>query len=168
MFLGIRSHYREIRRELSLHGLPPTLKPIPSLRVVVLISGVHRGIVDAVRYAETISSDITGLFVELEPGEGKEVQEKWARFWPDIPVVVVSSPYRSLIQPLLVYLDKVDAEHNDGQHATIILPEFVPAHWWQTPLHNQTAWLLKAALLYHRRTRGFERVIIDVPFYLRR
>jgi amino acid transporter len=167
-FLIIHSHYREIRKELSLQGLPPTLKPIAGLRVVVLISGVHRGIVDAVRYAETISSDVTAIYVELEPGEGEEVREKWVRFWPDIPIAVIPSPYRSFIQPLLDYLDKVDEERNDGQQATVVLPEFVPARWWQTFLHNQTAWLLKAALLYHRRTRGFQRVIIDVPFYLRK
>jgi hypothetical protein len=167
MFLAIRSHYRTIGHELSLHGLPPSLKPLPALRVVVLISGVHRGVVDAVRYAETISADITAVYVELEPGEGAEVQERWSRFWPDIPLEVIPSPYRSFIQPLLEYLDRIDEEHNDDQHATVILPEFVPARWWQTLLHNQTAWLLKAALLYHRRSRGFQRVIIDVPFYLK-
>ena len=104
--------------------------------------------------------------MELEPGDSEEVREKWNRFWPDIPLVVISSPYRSLIQPLLEFLDKTDAEHNDGHQATVVLPEFVPAHWWQTVLHNQTAWLLKAALLYHRRNSKYHRVIIDVPYYL--
>jgi len=104
--------------------------------------------------------------VELEPGDSEDVREKWERFWPDIPLAVIPSPYRSLIQPLLDYLDKTDQEHNDGQQATVILPEFIPAHWWGSLLHNQTAWLLKAALLYHRHQLGFPRVIIDVPYYL--
>jgi hypothetical protein len=103
----------------------------------------------------------------MEPGEGDEVRSKWVRFWPDIPLEIVPSPYRSFIHPLLEYLDRTDMEHNDGQEATVILPEFVPAHWWQSFLHNQTAWLLKAALLYHRRSHGFQRVVIDVPFHLR-
>jgi len=166
MFLSVRAHYREVKHELSLHGLPPTLRPLNDLRVVVPISGVHRGIVDAMRYALTISNNVTGVFVELEPGDGEEVQEKWQRFWPDIPLVVITSPFRSIIQPLLDFLDKTDQEHNDGQQATIVLPEFVPAHWWEGILHNQTAWMLKAALLYHRRNLGFQRVIIDVPYYL--
>jgi len=166
MFLRVRAHYREVKHELSLHGLPPTLRPLNDLRVVVPISGVHRGIVDAMRYALTISNNVTGVFVELEPGDGEEVQEKWQRFWPDIPLVVITSPFRSIIQPLLDFLDKTDQEHNDGQQATIVLPEFVPAHWWEGILHNQTAWMLKAALLYHRRNLGFQRVIIDVPYYL--
>ena len=166
-FLKIRAHYRQVSEQLSLDGFPPTLRPISALRVVIPISGVHRGIIDAMRYATTISNDVTAVYVELEPGESDEVRERWTRLWPDIPLTVISSPYRSFIQPLLDFLDQTDIEHNDGQQATVVLPEFVPAHWWQSLLHNQTAWLIKAALLYHRRNLGFPRVIIDVPFHLR-
>lgn len=167
MFLRVRSHYREVSEELSLHGLPPTLRPVQQPRVVVPISGVHRGIVDAMRYAQAISNTVTAVYVELEPGNGEDVREKWQRFWPDVPLVVIPSPYRSIIEPLLDFLDKTDQEHNDGYQATVVLPEFIPAHWWEAILHNQTAWLLKAALLYHRHNLGFQRVIIDVPYYLR-
>jgi amino acid transporter len=166
MFLQVRAHYRDVRHELSLHGLPPSLRPLTQPRVVIPISGVHRGIVDAVRYAQTISNHVTGVFVELEPGDGQEIHEKWQRLWPDLPLVVIPSPYRSVIEPLLEFLDRTDQEHNDGYQATVVLPEFIPAHWWEAILHNQTAWMLKAALLYHRHTLGFQRVIIDVPYYL--
>jgi hypothetical protein len=166
MFLQIRRHYSHVREQLTMHGLPPTLKPFTQLRVVVPVSGVHRGIVDAMRYALTLSNDVTGVYVDFGSGDLKEIQEKWNHFWPDIQLEIVSSPYRSLIQPLLDFLDKTDVEHNDGQQATVVLPEFVPAYWWQTILHNQTAWLLKAALLYHRRNLRYQRVIIDVPYYL--
>ena len=81
--------------------------------------------------------------------------------------MTIQSPFRAVIGPLLEFLDKTDQDHNDGQQATVVLPEFVPAHWWEAILHNQTAWLLKASLLYHRRKLGFQRVIIDVPYYLR-
>lgn len=167
MFVQVRAHYREVSQELSLHGLPPSLRPLTQPRVVIPISGVHRGIVDAMRYAQAISNNITAVYVELEPGNGDEVREKWERFWPDIPLAVIPSPYRSVIEPLLEFLDKTDQEHNDGYQATVVLPEFIPAHWWDAILHNQTAWLLKAALLYHRHNLGFQRVIIDVPYYLR-
>jgi len=166
MFLKIRQHYVHVREQLTMHGLPPTLRPFTQLRVVIPVSGVHRGIVDAMRYALAISNDVTGVYVELSPGDSHEVQEKWNHFWPDIPLVIVPSPYRSLIQPLLDFLDQTDTEHNDGQQAIVVLPEFVPAHWWQSILHNQTAWLLKAALLYHRHNLRYQRVIIDVPYYL--
>jgi hypothetical protein len=168
MFLKIRSHYRDMAKELSLHGLPPSLKPVSASRVVIPISGVHRGIVDAVDFARGMSSNVTAVYVELEPGEADEIRKKWNNLWPDIPLVVVPSPYRSIIQPIIDFIDETDLQHNDGQQAAVILPEFVPARWWQSLLHNQTAWLLKAALLYHRRTRSFPRVIIDVPYYLRK
>ncbi len=83
-----------------------------------------------------------------------------------MPLVILPSPYRSIVGPLLDYLDKTDGEHDDGQLATVVLPEFVPARWWQGFLHNQTAWLLKAALLYRRRHLGYQRAIVDVPYHL--
>jgi amino acid transporter len=168
MFYKIRSHYQEVVMELSLHGLPPSLKPTPASRVIIPISGVHRGIVEAVDFARSITTDITAVYVELEEDDTNEVKEKWDRLWPDIPLKIVPSPYRSLIQPLLDFLDEIDTEKNDGQLACVILPEFVPVRWWQALLHNQTAWLLKAALLYHRRKLGGRRVVIDVPYYLRK
>jgi amino acid transporter len=168
VFVRIRSHYQSIRRQLSLRGLPPSLKPSPALRVVVPVSGVHRGIVDAIAFARSISKDVTAVYIELEPGAGASVFETWQQWWPDVPLVIVPSPYRSIVGPLLDFLDKTDREHNDGQQATVVLPEFVPAHWWQALLHNQSAWLIKAALLYRRRQQGFQRAIIDVPYHLRK
>jgi amino acid transporter len=168
LFLRIRAHYLDVGSALSLHGLPPSLKPFPAPRIVIPISGVHRGIVDAVDYARAISRDETAVYVEMEEGEAESVREKWQRLWPDIPLAVVPSPYRSIIQPILDFLDRTDAEHNDGQLATVILPEFVPAKWRQSLLHNQTAWLLKAALLYRRRNRGYQQAIIDIPYHLQK
>jgi hypothetical protein len=167
LFLRVHRHYDEVREQLSLHGLPPSLKPAEPARVVIPVSGVHRGMVNAVTFAQSISSNVTGVFVELEPGSGARVSEEWKEWWPDLPLVVVPSPYRSLIGPLLEYLEKTDAEHNDGQLAVVVLPEFVATTWWQNLLHNQTALLLKAALLYGRRKSGLERVVVDVPYHLR-
>jgi amino acid transporter len=168
MFLKVRAHYQEVAKELSLHGVPPSLKPVSASRVVIPISGVHRGIVDAVDFARGITNNVTAVYVELEPGDAEEVRKRWNHLWPDVPLVVVTSPYRSIIQPIIDFLDETDIQHNDGQQAAVVLPEFVPVKWWQALLHNQTAWLLKAALLYHRRKLGGQRVIIDVPYYLRK
>ena len=165
-FVRISTHYQQVRKQLSLKGLPPSLKPVEPTRVVIPISGVHRGMVGAVNFARSISDNVTAVYVELEPGAGEKARIEWESWWPDVPIVVVSSPYRSIVSPLLKFLEDTDAQHNDGQLATIVLPEFIPSHWWQTLLHNQTAWLIKAALLYRRRQKGMERVIIDVPFHL--
>lgn len=166
-FLRIRGHYRLLAQELSLSGLPPSLRPNRPARVVVPISGVHRGMVGAMNFARSISPRITGLFIELEPGQGEQIQREWKAWWPDLPLVVRPSPYRSILNPLLEYLDEADREANDGQLAVVILPEFIPRRGWQAFLHNQTAWLLKAALLYRRTHARGERVIIDVPYHLR-
>jgi hypothetical protein len=167
-FLKIRAHFREVSQQLSLRGLPPDIKPFPPSRVVVPISGVHRGMVDAITYARSISNDVTAVYIELEPDTGQRIREDFVRWWPDVPLVVVPSPYRSIVGPLLDFLEETDRQHHDGRLAAVVLPEFIPARWWQSLLHNQTAWLIKAALLYNRRRFGFHRVIIDVPHYLRR
>jgi amino acid transporter len=166
LFQQIKKHYQSIAGQLSLRGLPPSLKPSPAPRVVVPISGIHRGVVDAIAFAQSIAVEVTGVYVELEPGAGERICKTWQEWWPDLPLVIVPSPYRSIVGPLLDFLDETDRQHNDGRLAVVILPEFVPAKWWHALLHNQTAWLIKAAMLYRRRRSGFQRVIIDVPYHL--
>jgi amino acid transporter len=163
-FVRIRAHYRAVARQLSMRGLEPACDPCPAPRVVIPVSGVHRGIIDAIAFARSISDDVTAVYVELEPGAGEHVRERWQQWWPDVPLVVLASPYRSIVGPLLEFLDQTDREHADGQFATVVVPEFIPAHWWL--LHNQTAWLIKAALLYRRRRLGYQRVIVDIPYHL--
>lgn len=168
-FLKIRAHYQKVAQQLSLRVHHPlVMRSTTPKRVVVPISGVHQGIVDAMDLACSLSIDVTAVYIELEPGAGELVRTKWLKWWPDIPLAVVPSPYRSIIGPLLDYLDETDAQHNDGQLAIVVLPEFVPVKWWHALLHNQTAWMLKTALLYRRRHLGFQRVIIDVPYHLQR
>ncbi len=168
VFQRIQLHYREVSAQLSLHGLPPSIRPLPRPRIVIPISGVHRVTIEAVSFALSISSDITAVYIELEPGRAPAVRDSWQHWWPDIPLVVLESPYRSILSPLLKYLDETDRQHNDGQLATVVLPEFVPAKWWQGLLHNQTTWLIKTALLYRRRSLGYQRVIIELPFHLKK
>jgi len=168
VLLKIRSHYQDVARALSMRGLPPSLKPAPPPRVVIPISGVHRGIIDAIAYSQSIAKDVTAVYVEMEPGEGEKIKKKWEQWWPDVPLVIVPSPYRSIIKPLLDFMDETDQKHNDGQLATVVLPEFIPAKWWQGLLHNQTALMLKAAMLYRRRQHGFQRAIIDIPYHLKK
>jgi amino acid transporter len=168
VFRRISVHYREVRKQLSLHGLPPSIRPTSKPRIVIPISGVHRVTIEAVSFALSISDDITAVYIEMEPGQAQAVRESWKRWWPDIPLVVLESPYRSILSPLLDFLDETDQQHNDGQLATVVLPEFVPAKWWQALLHNQTTWLIKTALLYKRRHLGYQRVIIELPYHLKK
>jgi amino acid transporter len=167
-FRTVQRHYGEVARELTMSGLPPSLKPLPSPRVVLPVSGIHRGVIESLRFARSISDRVTAVYVEITPGASERIRSEWEEWGQDVPLVVVPSPYRSIIGPLLEFLDQTDREHNDGQLATVIMPQFVPARWWQNALHNQTAWLLRLALLYRRRRFGQIRAIVDIPFYLRR
>jgi amino acid transporter len=167
-FLAIHAHYQETRRELTLKGLPPSLSVPPSPRIVLPISGVHRGVIEALRYALSISDHVTAVYVEIEPGTADEIRERWQRWGLGVPLEIIPSPYRTVVGPFIDFLNHTDQEHNDGQLATVLMPEIVPAKWWQFLLHNQTAWILKLALLYRRRRFGKVRTIIDVPMHLRR
>ncbi len=168
-FRNVHRHYDSIAAQLTLRGLPPSLKPLHEPRVVLPISGVHRGVIEALRYACAISSRVTAVYIEIEPGAGERIRQRWEEwgFDQDAELVVVPSPYRSVVGPFLDFLDSTDQEHHDGHLATVMLPEFVTAHRWEALLHNQTAWLIRAALLYRRRALGKIRAIVDVPMYLR-
>lgn len=168
-FLKTHSHYRDVDSQLSLQFLPETtLRTLPAPRVVVPISGVNKATCDAISYARSMSKNVTAVFVELETGTGRSIRDQWQSCWTDVPLVVLPSPYRSIVGPFLDFLDETDREHDDGQLAAVVLPEWVPAKWWQNVLHNQTARLIRNALLYHRRHLGFQRVIIEIPYHLRR
>jgi len=166
LFLKIRQHYDRVAQQLSLAALSSYTCSATAPRVVIPVAGVHRGVFDAVAYACAISQNVTAVYIELEPDTGQKVRQSWERLWPDVPLVVIPSPYRTIVKPLLDYLDQVDGDSDDGQLATVVLPEFVPAKWWQGLLHGQTAWLIRTALLYRRRHLGFQRTIIDVPYHL--
>ena len=129
--------------------------------VVVLISGVHRGVIPALQYGLSIAPDnVTAVYVDLDAATTEKLRAKWTHWGSGVPLVVLSSPYRSLLRPILEYINEVDAQYDDDV-LTIILPEFVPAKWWQHLLHNQTALLLKAALLFNNGT-----AVLSVPYRL--
>ena len=168
LFRHIRAHYAHVGRELSLAGETPQIGGMAPSRIIMPVAGVHRGVIQALNYANSISRDITAVFVELEPGSGAALVEKWQSYGLDqiAHLDIVPSPYRSLIGPFLEEVDRLDAENSDDWPATVLIPEFVPAHAWQFLLHNQTALLLKWALLYRRHRYGKTRAVIDIPFHL--
>jgi amino acid transporter len=161
IFLVMHRHYEEVARELSLEGLegPPAFQHT----VLVLIGDVHRGVVRAVQYARTLAptAAVRGVYVETDPARTARLEEKWAKWGLGVPLVVLASPYRSILRPLLDYVDQIQSR-GDDQMVTIVLPEFLPKKWWQHLLHNQTALPVKGALLFRKNT-----VVADVPYLLR-
>jgi amino acid transporter len=157
---SIHKHYMEVAEQLSLADAPrPTA--VRRHTAIVLVSGVHRGVIPAVQYALSLAPDnVTAVYVDLDPVATEKIKAKWQQWGSGIPLEVLSSPYRSLLRPLLEYIDEVDAKYDDDV-LTIILPEFVPSKWWQYMLHNQTGLQLKAALFF---SKG--KVVTSVPYHL--
>jgi amino acid transporter len=157
-FRGTRRHYAGVAAQLSLNGWhrPPPRRNM----VVVPIGGVHRSVVEALAYARTLSSDVRAVYVDADPASTAQVRRDWEQWSDGVPLIVLESPYRSLLEPLLEYVDALEARHPDA-YVTVVLPEFVPARWWHHLFHNQRALLIKGALLFKPRT-----VVTSVPFHL--
>ena len=165
LVLGLRAihrHYADVAGQLSVDGLEPHEPPPPSHLVLVLVGDLHRGVLGALRYARAISASARGVYVETDPEARRRLEERWGKWASGIPLVVLRSPYRSVVAAFLQYLDDLQREASDLL-VTIILPEFVPARWWQHLLHNQTALLIKGSLLFRRGV-----IVTDVPYHLTR
>ncbi len=160
LFRVTRRHYEEVSEQLSLDGWTPCTSRRRNV-VLVPMSGVHRAVVQALEYAETLSADVRALYVSIDPASTERLRHDWTRWGNGVPLVVLESPYRSLMEPLLEYIDQVDATR-PGDFLTIVLPEFVPARWWHHVFHNQRALLIKGALLFRPNV-----VVTSVPFHLR-
>ncbi|HKZ04350.1 MAG TPA: APC family permease [Methylomirabilota bacterium] len=159
-FMTVHRHYADVAQQLSMEGYDPP-PPIQNT-VLVLVGDLHKGVEAALRYAQSISPSVKGVYVELDPEKTRRLEEKWGKWGLGIPLVVLNSPYRSLLGPFLDYLDHLLAL-GENHMVTIIIPEFIPSRWWQHLLHNQTALLVKGALLFRERV-----VVVDVPFHLKR
>jgi len=159
LFLTIRRHYSDVATQLSLEDYegPPPIQHT----VLVLVGDLHKGVTTALRYAQALSPSAKAVYVELDPERTQKLEEKWGRWGLGAPLVVLTSPYRSLLTPFLDYLDHLLAL-GPNHMVTIVIPEFIPARWWQHLLHNQTALLVKGALLFRKGV-----VVVDVPFHLR-
>jgi len=157
---AVHWHYTEVAKQLSLADAPPP-KAVRRHTAVVLISGVHRGVIPALQYGLSLAPDnVTAVYVDMDAETTAKLQEKWKQWGSGVPLVVLSSPYRSLVRPLMQYIDELD-KHYEDDVLTVILPEFIPSKWWQHLLHNQTALLIKATLLF---SKG--RVVTSVPYHL--
>jgi amino acid transporter len=159
VLVAIRRHYDQVARQLSTENAAPVESTPPTHMVLVLVGDVHLGILPALRYARAISPAARGVYVELDPEATSRLEQRWGKWAPGVPLVVLRSPYRSVVRALLDYLEQIQAVPD--ALVTIILPEFVPARWWQHLLHNQTALLIKGALLFRRGV-----VVTDVPYHL--
>lgn len=159
LFRITKSHYDAVAAQLTLRNWTP-----PARRtniVIVPISGVQRAVVSALRYAETISTDVRAVYVNDNTEQIQALKAEWTTWGGSVRLVVLDSPFRSIMEPLLEYIEQLERERTNA-YVTIVLPEFVPSRWWHHLLHNQRALLIKGALLFRPNI-----VVTSVPFHLR-
>jgi amino acid transporter len=159
MFRAIHKHYVGVAKQLSTEGLGE-LRPIKHT-VIVPISGIHRGVVAALQYAKSIAPEhVQAVYVDFDEEATAKLREKWERWGAGITLIVLPSPYRELTRPLLRYIARLERK-NENDMVTVLLPEFVPAKWWQHLLHNQSSLMLKGALLFKKGV-----IVTSVPYHL--
>jgi amino acid transporter len=161
MFRAIRSHYKAVAEQVQLtrDARPP--RPRRNL-VLIPIGAVNKAVVRAVDYARSRGGEVRAVLIDVDKEETALVEIKWAQWGCGVPLIVLPSPYRSILGALLDYVEE-NLEKDQDCWITVVLPEILPARWWQNILHNQRALLLKGALLFKDRV-----VLTDVPFHLTR
>ena len=161
IFFSIHHHYKNVARQLSLEN-DVTQFHASHNRVVIPISGVHQGTLAALRFARTISDDITVVNVASDPAEADKIRMKWEVWGEGIRLVILNSPYRLLIEPLLTYLNRLESIQQPNELLTIVVPQFKPRHSWENILHMRTADTLRKVLLNRE-----DIVIVEVPYQVK-
>jgi amino acid transporter len=158
---AIAQHYRSVEEQLAVSWTDQRLpRRVP--RVIVPVSRLDHATLEAVAYARSISTDVTAVHVADQRSDVEEMKRRWEEWGGPVKLVILESPYRALMAPLMAYIDATETM-DPSQPTTVVLSEFVPRHIWEYPLHNQTAVRLKLRLFFRPNT-----VVIDVPYHLHR
>jgi len=159
MFYQIHRHYRIIGVQMALRDTD-SARPIKHT-VIMPVPSINKVILSALRYAKSISQDVIAVMINVQNLDKEEVMKVWTKRAPDVPLVILDSPYRSVMGPFLTFTEEIE-KFRDDDIVTVLLPEFVSARWWQHILHNQTGLMIKAALLFKPKI-----VVTSVPYHLR-
>jgi hypothetical protein len=162
VFYSIHRHYREIAGRLSLEHFGPPPR-VDRHRVILPVSGVNRGTLMGLRYARALSEDVTAVYVSTDPAAAELLEQKWGLWGAGTRLVIVSSPYRLLIEPLVGYIREVSRRRQPNEVITVVVPQFVPRRNWHNLLHAQTAVMLRLALIWEPGI-----VITNVPYHVGR
>jgi amino acid transporter len=163
IFFTIHHHYQDLASNISLDrfsGLPARQT---RHRVIMPVSGIHQGALGALRYAKLLSDDVTAVHVSLDPAETEKVQKKWNTWGEGARLVILDSPYRLFIEPLLEYIEDIIESSQPNETITIIVPHFIPSKRWHYALHMRTAEFLRQELLSKPGV-----VVTDIPYHVRK
>jgi amino acid transporter len=162
MMVFVSRQYAASSRALEMRSGAAVPQPHRHNRVIIPIPGVNRAVVQALNVARSITTDIRAVYITGDPERGEQVKERWDQAVPDVPLVLVESPYRAVIAPLVAYLDVIDGSWPSDQEEPIdfiLIPEYVARNWWERMLYNQAAKQLRATLLGRPHT-----VVVNIPY----
>jgi hypothetical protein len=160
-FWWIHHHYRRLAKKLSLENFGVIPPHTTRHRVIMPVSGVHQGTLAALRYARILSDDVTAVHVTIEPEEAEKIRKKWKKWGEGVRIVILDSPYRLFIEPLLEYIEVIARHRQPGETITIVVPKFVSNNSLGSVLHSNTADLLRSQLM---NQKGI--VITSVPYHV--
>jgi hypothetical protein len=166
LFSAIRRHYDRVGEQMEMTATTRAQGVAQEVRergqvVLVPVDDINEAVGRTVEYARTITENVTAIHVSDDMEEAEELRQRWEEVIPEVPLVIIDSPYRSFIAPILAYIDALDHSY-PGATITVVLPELVPNHFWQGFLHNQSSIPLKRALLLRPNT-----VVVGIPYRLR-
>ena len=159
IFFSIHHHYKRLAKKLSLDNFVQAPPHTTRHRVILPVSGVHQGTLAALHYARLLSDDVTAIHVVIEPAEAEKIHKKWETWGEGVRMVMLNSPYRLLLEPLLEYINDIARQRQPGETMTIVVPEFISNNRVTDALHMNTAELLRTQL---KRQPGI--VIVSVPY----
>jgi len=162
IFFSIHHHYKRLANSLTLEDFSAPTRKVKRHRVIMPVAGVHQGTLQALSYARSLSPDVTAVHVSIDPVDADKTRQKWEQWGDGVRLVILNSPYRLLMEPLIEYIETISRERQQGEIITIVVPQFVPNKWWHNLLHMQTAFVLRTALLFKPGI-----VITEVPFQVK-
>jgi amino acid transporter len=161
IFFTIHRHYKDLAGHLTLEKFSGLPERHTRHRVFMPISGIHQGTLEALRYAKLLSDDVTAVHISIDPSETAKVQKKWKTWGEGTRLVILDSPYRMFVEPLLVYLEDIIDQRQPNETITVVVPQFIPSKRWHNALHMRTANVLRQELLSKHGV-----VVTDVPYHV--
>ncbi|WP_123040391.1 APC family permease [Cohnella candidum] len=164
LFHRIKKHYEDVGEQLRLATCEP-VAPIQGNVIIVPVSGITHVVEHSLNYAQSLKAEqIIAVYVPFERDEEMRFEEKWSKWKPEVRLVTLHSPYRSIIQPLMRFIDSVQRKANDAHYqVTVIIPQFIPKKGWHNILHNQTSLMIRTRLLFRK-----DVIVTTVPYHLKK
>ncbi|MCC6298993.1 MAG: APC family permease [Anaerolineales bacterium] len=161
LFMVIHRHYKTLASSLSLENFSGLPARQPRHRVILPISGIHQGTLEALRYAKLLSDDVTAIHISIDPAEVEKVQKKWKLWGEGTRLVILDSPFRLFVEPLLEYIEDIVDHRQSNETITVVVPQFIPSKRWHNAMHMRTADVLRQELLSKQGV-----VVTDIPYHV--